>query len=105
RPGLKDSIVRAEFRIAESADFKPGDDIPNTPTKLNKLSYNLTITDMLTKPAIWETSWANLFGSYSNTKLVYLTQWTAYRTWNSPVNFPQDQNFMIQQARLGLYDY
>ncbi len=103
RPGLKDSIIRAEFRIAESADFKPADDVDNTPTRLNKLSYNLTITDMLVKPAIWETLWKNLFGSYSDTKLIYLTQWTGYRTWNSPVYFPQDQNFMIQQARLGLY--
>jgi hypothetical protein len=105
RPGLKDSIVRAELRITESTDFKPGYEGTSSATQLDKLSYNFTITDMLAKPAIWETLWANLFGSYSNTKLIYLTQWTGYRTWNSPVYFPQDQNLMIQQARLGLYEY
>ncbi|GGH30501.1 DUF4843 domain-containing protein [Sphingobacterium alkalisoli] len=105
RHGLKDSVLRAELRIAESEHFKPGYDEPNTSSRLNRLSYNFTITDMLTKPAIWDARWASLFGAYSNTKLVYLTQWTGYRNWNTAVNFPQDRNLLIQQARLGLYEY
>ncbi|MFA4980673.1 MAG: hypothetical protein WC589_24400, partial [Sphingobacterium sp.] len=49
--------------------------------------------------------WKNLFGDYSNTKILFLTQLLDYTNWNQGGLFPQDSNRMLAQARLGIYEY
>lgn len=105
RPGLKDSVVVANITIGETADFKPGyidKSIGINP--LDKLHYRITINDQLLKPGNWDTYWINYFGAYSKVKFQFLIQSTGKISWNSSP-LPQDLNFIVQTARLALYNY
>lgn len=105
RLGLKDSLVTAQLEIMETVDFKKGYDDITQGSKLSRQTYKFSLTDKLAKPSLWDSFWKDLYGEYSNTKLLFLTSATGYRTWNTPVYLPQDQNQMVQSARLSLYEY
>jgi len=105
RAGLKDSVVTAELKIVANNDFKPGYDDKGVSAVLDRLTWRFTLTDKLEKPSIWDSYWKNLFGDYSNTKILFLTQLLNYSNWNQGGLFPQDSNRMLAQARLGIYEY
>ncbi|WP_343321677.1 DUF4843 domain-containing protein [Sphingobacterium multivorum] len=105
RAGLKDSVVTAELKIIANADFKPGYNDKAVSAVLDRLTWRFTLTDKLEKPSIWDSYWKNLFGDYSNTKILFLTQLLDYTNWNQGGLFPQDSNRMLAQARLGIYEY
>lgn len=105
RAGLKDSIVNAELQIVENQHFKPGYEDLDLSSKLNRITYRFSLTDKLNKPSNWETYWKNMFGEYSNTKILFLTELLNYTDWNAAWLFPQDQSNMINKARVGIYEY
>jgi hypothetical protein len=105
RAGLQDSMLTGELKIVANADFKPGYDDHGVSTVLDRLSWRFTLTDKLEKPSIWDSYWKNLFGDYSNTKILFLTELLNYANWNQGGLFPQDSNRMVAQARLGIYEY
>ncbi|MHA4895883.1 DUF4843 domain-containing protein [Pedobacter sp. PWIIR3] len=96
KAGLKDSTVIAIFDIKENEDFKLG--FPS------KLRFKLTISDILTKPAIWDNSWAPYFGSYTQVKFRFLLTVTGRTNWTS-APFPGDSRFLAQRARVALLEY
>jgi hypothetical protein len=96
RAGLKDSTVLAIFDVQENADFKVG--YPK------QLRFKLTISDILTKPAIWDNSWAPYFGVYSQVKFRFLLTVTGRTNWTS-APFPGDSRFLSQRARNALLEY
>lgn len=103
-PDLKTETVEAVLKIEENEHFKPG--YPDVEfNQVERLSYKFMLTDRLSKPALWDGLWQNLFGDYSERKIVFLTQALPYSDWNTPVYFPQDQNQLIQKARIALFDY
>lgn len=105
KPGLKDSIVTGILQVVASEEFNPGYFDNGWGASRDRTTYKFTISDKLTKPAIWDTRWASMFGTYSDVKIRFLAQATGYRTWNVAVGLPQDQNQMLQKARLALYEY
>lgn len=105
RSGLKDSLLTAELKIVSNGDFKPGYDDHGVSAVLDRLTWRFTLTDKLEKPSIWDSYWKNLFGDYSNTKILFLTELLNYANWNQGGLFPQDSNRMLAQARLGIYEY
>ncbi|MDR0262474.1 MAG: DUF4843 domain-containing protein [Sphingobacterium sp.] len=105
RAGLKDSVITGELKIIANADFKPGYDDNAVSAVLDRLTWRFTLTDKLEKPSIWDSYWKNLFGDYSNTKILFLTELLNYTNWNQGGLFPQDSNRMLAQARLGIYEY
>ncbi|RZK78828.1 MAG: DUF4843 domain-containing protein [Pedobacter sp.] len=96
KAGLKDSVVLATFDIQENADFKVG--FPK------QLRFKLTITDILTKPAIWDSAWSPYFGTYSQVKFRFLLTVTGRTDWTS-FPFPADSRFLSQRARNALLEY
>ncbi|HMR19534.1 MAG TPA: DUF4843 domain-containing protein, partial [Sphingobacterium sp.] len=100
-PDLKENIVAAVFHIVENEHFKPGYEDTDW-GKLDRLTYKFTLTAKLNKPSLWDSHWQNLFGDYSERKIVFLTQGLPYSNWNVRVSFPQDQNQLIQKARIAL---
>lgn len=96
RAGLKDSTVLAIFDIQENADFKVG--YPE------QLRFKLTISDILTKPAIWDRSWSPYFGDYSEVKFRFLLTVTGRTNWTSSP-YPADSRFLSQRARNALLEY
>lgn len=96
KAGLKDSTVLAIFDIQDNADFKVG--YPK------QLRFKLTISDILTKPAIWDNSWAPYFGAYSQVKFRFLLTVTGRTNWTSSP-FPADSRFLSQRARNALLEY
>jgi len=96
KPGLKDSTLLAIFDIQENADFKVG--YPK------QLRFKLTISDILTKPAIWDGTWAPYFGTYSEVKFRFLLTVTGRTNWTS-APFPGDSRFLSQRARNALLEY
>lgn len=105
RAGLQDSVLAGELKIVANGDFKPGYDDHGVSTVLDRLTWRFTLTDKLEKPSIWDSYWKNLFGDYSNTKILFLTGLLNYTNWNQGGLFPQDSNRMVAQARLGIYEY
>lgn len=105
RAGLQDSVLAGELKIVANGDFKPGYDDHGVSTVLDRLTWRFTLTDKLEKPSIWDSYWKNLFGDYSNTKILFLTGLLNYTNWNQGGLFPQDSNQMVAQARLGIYEY
>ncbi|MFZ4262464.1 DUF4843 domain-containing protein [Sphingobacterium sp. HJSM2_6] len=105
RPGLKDSVVKADLLIAENEHFKIGyeDHIGNA--KVNRVTLKFSITDLLSKPTNWPRLWQNMFGDYSDTKILFLTQQLKYTAWNAAFLYPQDQSNMINKGRIALYEY
>jgi hypothetical protein len=96
KAGLKDSTVAVIFDIKENENFKQG--FPD------QLSYKLTISDILTKPTRWETTWKSYFGEYSEVKFRFLLTVTGRTDWDSNPN-PQDSRFLSQRARTALLEY
>lgn len=96
RAGLKDSTLLAILDIQENADFKVG--YPK------QLRFKLTITDMLTKPAIWDNVWTPYFGEYSQVKFRFLLTATGRTNWTS-FPFPADSRYLSQRARNALLEY
>ncbi|MEI5983445.1 MULTISPECIES: DUF4843 domain-containing protein [Sphingobacterium] len=105
REGLKDSTVRADLLIAENENFEVGYEDVIGNSKINRVTLRFSITDLLSKPTNWQTLWQNMFGDYSNTKILFLTQQLNYTAWNVPYLFPQDQSNMINKARIAIYEY
>lgn len=101
---LKNSTVEAELQIVENEHFKPGYHNKDY-GRLDRLKYKFTLTDKLSKPAIWDSYWHSRFGEYSDRKIVFLSQALPYSNWNSGGLFPQDSNQLIQKARIALYEY
>lgn len=96
KAGLKDSTVLAIFDIQDNADFKVG--YPK------QLRFKLTISDILAKPAIWDSAWAPYFGTYSQVKFRFLLTVTGRTNWTS-FPFPADSRFLSQRARNALLEY
>lgn len=96
KAGLKDSTVQVIFDIKDNTELKAG-----FPTKLR---YKLTITDILSKPTNWETTWKNYFGEYSQVKFRFLLTVTGKTNWNSSP-LPQDSRYLSQRARNALLEY
>jgi hypothetical protein len=96
KAGLKDSTVIVILDIKENADFKEG-----FPARLR---FKLTITDILTKPAIWDGTWAPYFGTYSEVKFRFLLSVTGRTNWTSSP-YPGDSRFLAQRARNALLEY
>jgi hypothetical protein len=96
RAGLKDSTVLAIFDIQENTDFKAG--YPK------QLRFKLTVSDILTKPAIWDNAWSPYFGTYSQAKFRFLLTVTGRTNWTSSP-FPGDSRFLSQRARNALLEY
>ncbi|TCC98160.1 DUF4843 domain-containing protein [Pedobacter psychroterrae] len=94
--GLKDSTVTVILDIKENEDFKLG--------YLGRLRYKLSISDILSKPTIWDSAWAPYFGSYSQVKFRFLLEATGRTEWNS-FPFPADSRFMSQRAKNALLVY
>lgn len=104
KPDLKQNTAEAVLRVVENEHFKPGY-YNKEYGRLDRLSYKFILTDKLSKPSIWDTYWQNLFGDYSERKIVFLTQALPYSNWNSGGLFPQDSNQLIQKARIAIYEY
>src|SRR5699024_8750849 len=107
--GLQDSVVSAILRIEDSEDFKAGyNDVgavgPVYRNKYPRREFKFTITDRLTKPANWDSSWQSVFGEYSEVKIRFISNATAFTEWSVTV-FPQDRNFIIKTAYYALYEY
>ena len=96
KPGLKDSTVLAIFDIQDNADLKAG--------YQKQRRFKLTISDVLTKPAIWDNAWFPYFGSYSEVKFRFLLSVTGRTNWTS-FPFPGDSRFLSQRARNALLEY
>jgi hypothetical protein len=96
RAGLKDSTLLVILDIQENADFKIG--YPK------QLRYKLTISDILTKPAIWDNVWTPYFGEYSQVKFRFLLTATGRTDWTS-YPFPADSRYLSQRARNALLEY
>ena len=96
REGLKDSVVSVILDIKENEDFKLG--------YLGKLRYKVSISDILSKPTIWDSAWSPYFGSYSQVKFRFLLEATGRTEWNS-FPFPADSRFMSQRAKNALLLY
>lgn len=96
KAGLKDSTVNVILDIKENEDFKLG--------YLGRLKYKLSISDILSKPTIWDGAWAPYFGSYSEVKFRFLLAATGRTDWNS-YPFPADSRFMSQRAKNALLVY
>ncbi|HWW39785.1 DUF4843 domain-containing protein [Pedobacter sp.] len=96
KPGLKDSTVNVILDIKENADFKPG--------FTNQLRYKISISDVLSKPTIWDAVWASYFGSYSVVKFKFLLAVTGKTNWNSSP-LPQDSRYLSQKAKNELLAY
>ncbi|TKC05976.1 DUF4843 domain-containing protein [Pedobacter frigoris] len=96
RAGLKDSTLTVNLMVTENSDFKPG--YPS------RLRYKFTLTDILTKPSNWESTWAAYFGTYSEVKFRFLIAVTGKTNWNSGP-LPQDSRFLSQKARNALLEY
>lgn len=105
KAGLKDSTVFAELNIAENDFFKVGYEDFDSNSKLDRLTYRFTITDKLAMPSNWPTLWLSMFGEYSDTKIVFLSQLMNYTAWNVSFLYPQDRSNMINKARIGIYEY
>jgi len=96
KAGLKDSTVKVSFQVKENADFKLG--------YADKLDYRLSITDILSKPTIWDGAWAPYFGTYSEIKFRFLLEATGRTNWNS-YPFPADSRYISQRAKNALLIY
>lgn len=96
KPGLKDSTVNVILDIKENADFKPGFS--------GQLKYKISISDVLSKPTIWESVWSSYFGSYSVVKFKFLLAVTGKTNWNS-YPLPQDSRYLSQKAKNELLLY
>ena len=105
RAGLKDSTIVGILKVVDNSELKAGYNDVVVGAAFDRLSYRFTLTDKLSKPSIWDARWLPLFGEYSNTKLLFLTGATGYKTWNAFVSLPQDQNQMVQNARYALYEH
>ncbi|TKC63921.1 DUF4843 domain-containing protein [Pedobacter hiemivivus] len=96
KPGLKDSVVRVVLELKKNADFNLGFS--------DRLDYKITISDILSKPTIWDAAWSAYFGTYSVVKFRFLLQVTGRTNWNS-YPFPADTRFMSQRAKNALLEY
>lgn len=96
RAGLKDSTVSVILDVKENEDFKLG--------YLGRLRYKVSISDILSKPTIWDSAWSPYFGSYSQVKFRFLLEATGRTEWNS-FPFPADSRFMSQRAKNALLLY
>ncbi|WP_158275313.1 DUF4843 domain-containing protein [Pedobacter sp. HMWF019] len=96
KPGLKDSLVNVILDIKENADFKLG--------FANQLRYKISISDVLSKPTIWDAVWASYFGTYSVVKFKFLLAVTGKTDWNS-YPYPQDSRYLSQKAKNELLLY
>lgn len=109
RPGLQDSVVTVVFRIVDSEELLAGyNDFgtswPVSRAKYTRQQFKLTITDRLTKPVNWDTSWLPVFGEFSAVKIRFISNVTGFTNWGGSV-FPQDRTFIIQTAYYALYQY
>lgn len=96
KAGLKDSTVKVTLQIKENDDFKLG--------YADKLDYRLSISDILSKPTIWDSAWAPYFGTYSQVKFRFLLEATGRTNWNS-FPFPADSRYISQRAKNALLAY
>ncbi|SDJ13434.1 protein of unknown function [Pedobacter sp. ok626] len=96
KPGLKDSVVRVELELKKNADFNLGFS--------DQLNYKITISDILSKPTIWDAAWSAYFGTYSKVKFLFLLQVTGRTDWNA-YPYPADTRFMSQRAKNALLEY
>lgn len=96
KPGLKDSTVLVILDIQDNSDLKTG--FPK------QLRYKFTISDVLTKPTIWDNAWSPYFGTYSEVKFRFLLTVTGRTNWTS-FPFPGDSRFLSQRARNALLEY
>lgn len=96
KPGLKDSTVTVILDVKENADFKTGFS--------NQLKYKISISDILSKPTIWESVWASYFGTYSVVKFKFLLAVTGKTNWNA-YPYPQDSRYLSQKAKNELLVY
>lgn len=104
KPGLKDSIVTADFIIGASKDFQPGYNDKITYGVTDRLHYKISITDKLSKPANWDGSLLPYFGIYSLVKLQYMIQVTGRTDWTVLI-YPNELNALTQQVKLALSEY
>ena len=105
REGLKDSIVKADILIQENENFKIGYEDMKGISTVNRVTLRFSITDLLQMPTNWPTLWQGMFGDYSDTKILFLTQQLQYTDWNAAFLFPQDRSNMINKARIAIYEY
>jgi hypothetical protein len=96
KTGLKDSVVTAILDLKENTDFKLGFS--------DRLSYKISITDILLKPTLWDGVWSGYFGSYSEVKFRFLLEATGLTNWNS-YPFPQNTRYLSQKAKNALLAY
>lgn len=102
RPGLKDSVLNANFVIEASADFQPG--YSDVPFKTPRTEYKISITDQLLKPSNWDTSLSPYFGTFSIVKFRFMIETTGKLIWTGPI-YDGERNSLISQLRIALYNY
>lgn len=113
-PDLKNTTLHVYLTIGESEDFKLGYDHHVYSSIYSTLEYRFSFSDQLTKPAIWDSYWATHYGTYSETKIRFLNDVLAEAyyemtgselNWNVSIWLPHHLNFVVQRARLALYEY
>lgn len=105
KPGMKDSIITAEFEVAGSKDFQPGyDDLLGRSTTKTRLYYKVSVDDQVLKPANWDGVLLPKFGSFSVVKYKFMIEVTGKVKWNVNI-LPSEMNYLVQQVHLALYEY
>lgn len=102
RPGMKDSVISLNLKVAESKDFKPGyGDVAYVKTRLE---YKINIDDQILKPANWESSLARTFGNFSVVKFRFLIEVTGRQIWTGLIGDGERANY-VTEVKLALYNY
>lgn len=105
QPGMKDSIITADFIVGESKDFKPGyDDQLRLSGKHTRLQYKVSVDDQVLKPSTWTGVLEPKFGAFSVVKFKFMIEVTGKVNWTSLI-YPGEMNFLVQQVHLALYEY
>jgi hypothetical protein len=102
KPGMKDSIISLNLRVADSKDFKQGyGDIAYVKTKLE---YKINIDDQILKPANWDSSLARSFGTFSVVKFRLLIEATGRKIWTGLIGDGERANY-VTEVKFALYNY
>ncbi|MDH7459952.1 DUF4843 domain-containing protein [Chitinophagaceae bacterium 26-R-25] len=105
QPGMKDTIITADFNVAESKDFKPGyDDKLRLTGNRTRVQFKIAIDDQVLKPANWASTLQPKFGDFSVVKFKFMIKATGKINWNGPI-YPGEMSFLVQQVHLALYEY
>lgn len=97
-PSLQTEGKRLELSVAENDYFREGID--------KWRSFVVKISDLATKPLIWDTYWRYYFGaSWGVVKMRFTIQATGYIAWESQVNDFGYLTWLSATARQALLDY